>query len=51
MRIKHTLLIIALSLLCLANSARAHQRQCDASLLSQKGDSCMGTHDTFHAMQ
>ena len=50
-RMKHTPLIIALFLLCLANSARAQQRQCDASLLSQKGDSCMSIHDTFHAMQ
>lgn len=50
-RMKHTPLIIALFLLCLANSARAQQRQCDASQLSLKGDSCMSIHDSFHAMQ
>ena len=50
-RMKHTLIIITLFLLCLANNAMAQQGQCDARQLSQKGDSCMSIHDTFHAMQ
>lgn len=46
---KHFLFILTLSLLCLANSAKAQQG--NARLLSMKGDSCMNIHDTFHAMQ
>lgn len=48
---KHTLLIITLFMLCLANGAKAQHEQCDALQLSQKGDSCLKIHDTFHAMQ
>lgn len=46
---RHPALIIILSLLCLANNAKAQQgifRE-----LALKGDSCMKIHDTFHAMQ